>query len=418
MEYDEKIELIKDIVECMEEAIQIDSDDSEKGDICEELINICDRVAQIPIRKKKRQWVKVWRTTKSKTGSHSFLMKELLPFDKDGYKNYLRMSEAQFNFILSAIQEDIIKQDTWMRAAIPAAEKLSLTLRFLATGETFQSLNFASKISVSAISGIIPEVCDAIYKRLKALYLKFPSNSSEWTSIANEFAIRWQFPNCLGALDGKHITFRPSRQAGAFYHNYKGTNSIVLLALVDANCNFIYVDVGCNGRCNDAGVFLQSELASVLREERGLPTNSSIGSNRCLPYVVVSDDAFPLQTHLMKPYPYHTTCRQKKIFNCRLSRARHVVEHAFGILSNRFRIFLSPINLKVESVQKITLACCVLHNFLGTNNISGMNVINATTERYSEGSFNSNNPRRGGPETIRQEFMAYFNTEGRVDWGQ
>ncbi|XP_039948626.1 uncharacterized protein LOC120766943 [Bactrocera tryoni] len=112
-----------------------------------------------------------------------------------------------------------MKQDTGMRAAISATEKLSLTLRFLATGESFQSLNFGTKISRPTISGIIPEVCGAIYKRLKALYLKFPSNTAEWVSIANEFAIRWQFPNCLGALDGKYITFRPSREDGAFYHN-------------------------------------------------------------------------------------------------------------------------------------------------------------------------------------------------------
>nr|XP_036216119.1 putative nuclease HARBI1 isoform X2 [Bactrocera oleae]XP_036216120.1 putative nuclease HARBI1 isoform X2 [Bactrocera oleae] len=401
MEYEDKIELMTHIFECIEEAMEVDSDDCEKEDICEDLFNMFDKVAEMPIEKKKRQWVKVWREKRSVNGSHSFLIKELLSLDKNEYKNYVRMSDNQFGFILSAVNEDLLKEDTRMRAAISPAEKLSLTLRFLATGETFQSLNFASKISTSAISGIIPE---------------FPSSSSEWVSIANEFAIRWQFPNCLGALDGKHITFRPSRKDGAIYYNYKGTKSTILLALVDANCKFIFVDIGCNGRCNDAGVFLQSKLSEVLREERNLPTNSTIGNNRCLPYVMVSDDAFQLQTHLMKPYPYHTNSREKQVFNSRLSRARHVVEHSFGILANRFRIFLAPINLKVESVQKITLACCVLHNFLGTNNNSGLNSLSFTTYGSPEATGGNNNPRRGGAEAIRQEFMAYFNNEGKVDW--
>lgn len=55
---------------------------------------------------------------------------------------------------------------------------------------------------------------------------------------------------------------------------------------------------------------------------------------------------------------------EKRIFNYRLSRARRVVENAFGILSNRFRILLTPINLSVDKVESITLAVCVLHNFL------------------------------------------------------
>lgn len=227
--------------------------------------------------------------------------------------------------------------------------------------------------------------------------------------------MRWQFPNCIGALDGKHITFRSLRKDGAFYHNYKGTNSIVLLALVDANCKFIFIDVRCNGRNNDAGVFFQSKLSMVLREERGLPKNATIGNNRCLPYVVVSDDAFPLQTHLMKPYPYHSNSREKQLFNSRLSRARHVVEHSFGILSNRFRVFLAPISLKVESVQKITLACCALHNYLSESNTT-RNFNHTPAEGPIIVSGNSNNPRRGGAEAIRQEFMAYFNNEGKLDW--
>ncbi|XP_017476804.1 PREDICTED: uncharacterized protein LOC108366840 [Rhagoletis zephyria] len=155
MEYQDKIELMQDIFKCIEEAVEIDSDDSEREDICKGLINMCEKVAKMPIRKKNREWTKVWREAKSEKGSFAFLTKELLISDKASYKNYLRMTETQFNFLLSFIKEDLRKQDTIMWSAISPAEKLSLTLRFLATGETFQSLNFHSKISKAAISGII-----------------------------------------------------------------------------------------------------------------------------------------------------------------------------------------------------------------------------------------------------------------------
>nr|XP_014095751.2 uncharacterized protein LOC106621416 isoform X5 [Bactrocera oleae] len=146
MEYEDKIELMTHIFECIEEAMEVDSDDCEKEDICEDLFNMFDKVAEMPIEKKKRQWVKVWREKRSVNGSHSFLIKELLSLDKNEYKNYVRMSDNQFGFILSAVNEDLLKEDTRMRAAISPAEKLSLTLRFLATvSKQFLRVGFYSQ---------------------------------------------------------------------------------------------------------------------------------------------------------------------------------------------------------------------------------------------------------------------------------
>ena len=88
------------------------------------------------------------------------------------------------------------------------------------------------------------------------------------------------------------------------------------------------------------------------------------GENGELPYVVDADDAFQLKENIMKPYPSRGLSLAKRIYNYRLSRARRVVENAFGIMANRFRLFLSPMLLSPDNVEKVTLASCVFHDFL------------------------------------------------------
>nr|CAI5855057.1 unnamed protein product [Callosobruchus analis] len=94
--------------------------------------------------------------------------------------------------------------------------------------------------------------------------LRFPKTVTDWQQIADDYWNLWQFPHCLGALDGKHIAFRAPISDGSFYYNYKGGHSIVLLGLVDARYRFIYVNIGVNGRHSDGGVFSRSNLAYAI----------------------------------------------------------------------------------------------------------------------------------------------------------
>jgi hypothetical protein len=68
-----------------------------------------------------------------------------------------------------------------------------------------------------------------------------------WKLLALDFESRWDFPNCIGAIDGKHIQTVKPTNSGSMYFNYKKTFSIVLLAVVNANYQFIMVDVGTIG---------------------------------------------------------------------------------------------------------------------------------------------------------------------------
>lgn len=193
-----------------------------------------------------------------------------------------------------------------------------------------------------------------------------PSSEEEWKLIGKAFEEKWNYPFCLGALDGKHVSIKQPDCSGSLYFNYKHFFSIVLLALVDAEYRFVYVDVGAPGRCGDAGIFANSSLKRALDENLlNLPGAGYLpGVESPCNYHIIGDDAFPLSLNLMKPYPHRNLEKSVKVFNYRFSRARRVVENAFGILTNRFRVFLTTINLEPKYCEKVILAACCLHNYL------------------------------------------------------
>lgn len=128
------------------------------------------------------------------------------------------------------------------------------------------------------------------------LFLQFPSTEDEWIQIANDFEKKCNFVNCVGAVDGKHVNIIPPAGSGSYYFNYKGTHSLVLLAVVNANCEFIMCDFGINGRISDGGVIEYTKFYKKLKNEKlllPLPRKPNSG-DKLLPFVFVGDEAFTL----------------------------------------------------------------------------------------------------------------------------
>lgn len=161
-----------------------------------------------------------------------------------------------------------------------------------------------------------------------------PPNEEQWYAISERYFQLTNFPNCLGAIDGKHIRIRCPKQAGSLFWNYKSFNSIVLQAVSDADCCFVFIDVGDYGRNSDGGVLKHSGFGKLLASN-GLnippPTpfpNESSTSTK-FPMVFVADEAYPLLLNVLRPYPRRSLDDSKRIFNGRMSRARKSVECAF-----------------------------------------------------------------------------------------
>ncbi|XP_073482446.1 xyloside xylosyltransferase 1 isoform X2 [Aquarana catesbeiana] len=194
---------------------------------------------------------------------------------------------------------------------------------------------------------------------------KFPSTPQEWQTVASHFAQRWDFPNCGGAIDGKHVHIVPPPNSGSYYYNYKGFNSIVMLAVVSATYEFLYVDMGKNGRMSDGGVIAQTEFYRRL-QNGSLDLPPPEDNVEVLPFIFIADEAFALGDHLMRPFPMRALTPDQRVFNYRLARARRVEENTFGIMASRFRLFLTPIHMAEHKLNHIILACCVLRNILPT----------------------------------------------------
>lgn len=122
-------------------------------------------------KNKKREWIKDWKRRRECKSSFKLLHEELRLDDKDAFRRYLRMDEDTFKFILDLVSPQLKRQNTFMRDSIPVDEKLCAVLRFLATGESYRSIEYHTRLSLSLLSELIPEVCAIIYEKLKQEYL-------------------------------------------------------------------------------------------------------------------------------------------------------------------------------------------------------------------------------------------------------
>ena len=174
----------------------------------------------------------------------------------------------------------------WMYTS--PAERLSLTLCFLATGESQQSLSFAYRIGKQSVSDILKETCAEMFEALCTTYLREPSTKDDWLSISKDFENTWNLPHVIGAIDGKHIRIVAPRHTETLYHSYKGFFSLQFLALCDARYCFTCIDIGNYGNNNYTTFLNASKIGKTFASNTMCPIPRPLMDVRLIPYLITS----------------------------------------------------------------------------------------------------------------------------------
>ena len=206
-------------------------------------------------------WVRPWLSVPRRLMYEHYhcLMRELRMEDTASFCNFMRMEPQMFDELVDRLSPRITLHDTNWRKALEQGLKVAVTLRYLASGDRYQSLSYSFRVSRHTIAKFIPQVCQASVHEYKNEVAACPITPGEWRTVADEFERTWKIPQAVGALDWKQVGLHKPPQSGSLYHNYKGFFSIIILALVDTEYKFTWVDLGSMGH-SDAQIFNGSEL--------------------------------------------------------------------------------------------------------------------------------------------------------------
>nr|XP_012222208.1 PREDICTED: uncharacterized protein LOC105672076 [Linepithema humile] len=235
-------------------------------------------------------------------GAHQKLLQYFKTSDHKEFFKFTRMSVEQFDMLHKL--------------------RLALILSYLAHGDSAVTTAWHFRVERSTTYSIIPEVCKAIWDILQPLYLRYSNEENEWIKIANDFNSLWNFPNCIGAIDGKHIKIKAPPRSGSTFYNYKGSFSLVLMAICDSHYRFTWVDIGDYGSLNDAGIWSKTEMSIALENNTvALPREVYLPhTNVAVPFALVdlSDGDYELGLTTMETYntiPKVTVANNKFYFD-------------------------------------------------------------------------------------------------------
>ncbi|XP_065891631.1 uncharacterized protein [Dysidea avara] len=289
-------------------------------------------------------------------------------FGDEWWIDNLRMSKATFIKLCTELQPYLKKDPCRSRAPIAVDQQVAVTIWRLATNVEYRTISALFGIGISTVCETVHRTCHAISENLLSRYIKLPQEE-QLKEIIREFETLWGFPQTVGAIDGSHIPILKPQECPSDYYNRKGFYSIIVQAVVDSQGRFIDVNIGWPGKVHDARVLANSTIYKKCNDGTYLPNWNRHINEVDVPLVILGDPAYPLLPWLMKPFAdTGNLTRQQQQYNYRQSRARMVVENAFGRLKGRWRCLLKRMDyLSVESVTHVVASCLVLHNVCEMN---------------------------------------------------
>jgi hypothetical protein len=271
------------------------------------------------------------------------------------FQYFFRVDPPTFTFLMKHLQQDLkpTRRNSRGRAAIPATIVIATSLIYLSTGNTFAStaLIIRNGISETSVSRCIRMFTKSVTKRLASKLITFPLTQSGLRRNADAFEARSLIPNIIGAIDGSHIRVAAPKHDESSFYNRKSFHSIILQAIVDPRGYFMSADCGFPGRMSDPKVLRYTPVYV-----KAMTWFGRFG------FYIYGDAAYPLLPWLMTGYRHQPT-HDQELFNHHGSKARIIVEAAFGKLKGQWRCLSVGLRTRSPSQWKDTVVTCVcLHN--------------------------------------------------------
>ncbi|XP_050454150.1 uncharacterized protein LOC126852909 [Cataglyphis hispanica] len=266
-------------------------------------------LAKMQLKKKRiRRCVCSPLSSRETQGIYRNLFRELRTTDHEEFFGYTRMNVQQFDYIYDLVRPYLIKRS--IRTSLPLQLRVAFTIEMLARGTSIRTSSWNYRIGRSTAYKVFRETCSALWKALQPIYLQALTKET-MMQISEDFFNRWQFRNCVGAIDGKHVSIQcPPKKKLAL--------SFTALTRKD---------------------FLDLKVMEV--------------------WQIVLSARLSMQVKLTFLFQ-----RRFPIFNYRLSRGRCTIENAFGIMSSSWRILRRDLCCTPEAAEDIVKAIVCFHNFL------------------------------------------------------
>lgn len=279
----------------------------------------------------------------------------------DWLENF-RMSSETFTYLCDQLRPKVMCRNTRFRQAVSVEQRVAIAIWCLATPSEYRTIGHLFGVARCTVCIIVKEVCQAIVEVLLPKYICFPIAEQVQKTI-DGFGQIWGVPQCVGVIDGSHIPILSPVDCHTDYYNHKGWYSIILQGIVDHKYCFAHINVGWPGSVHDARVYINSSVYKKAIDGTLFPESTTNIGGHDVPLYLIGDSAYPLQSWLMKPFSENSQLTvQQKNYNYRKSRARIIVENAYGRLKARWRRLMKKNEMHVSNVPTVISACCVLHN--------------------------------------------------------
>ena len=314
---------------------------------------MAQRLLLLAVRQRRTIWVR--------HRSQAFLNDVVASWDDEEWKRNFRIGRPTFRCLCTQLHPHLQRRHM-VRMPLSVEERVAITLWRLGTNIEYRSIAHLFGVGLSTVCVTVHKVCTSIVNVLRQRYIRIPTGEDAQT-VVDGFLHTWGFPQCFGAIDGSHIPILTPKDYPLDYYNRKGFHSIVLQALVDHEYKFMNIFVGWPGSCHDARILANSAVFAKGEAGDLVPDTKQCISGMDVPVVILGDPAYPLLPWLMKPYTATgPLTREQRRFNYQLSRARVVVECAFGRLKGRWRSLMKRNDTDVSFMPTLVSACCILHN--------------------------------------------------------